>query len=102
MSDWQDISTAPKDGTEIIVGVDVATVWIVRSARYVRADEWYPSEPDDVDGWWSYINSVSQEQLVGIYEPTHWMPQPAPPSPRTEGEQQDDERKHDEPVGGET
>jgi hypothetical protein len=77
---WKPIESAPRDGTEAIVGCDIATVWIVRSARYVKADEWFPPEPDTTDGWWSYSNSVSQEQLGGIYTPTHWlMETPEPP-----------------------
>lgn len=76
---WKPIETAPKDGTEVFVGVDTASVWIARNARFVRADEWLPGEPGDTDGWWSYRNSVSQEKLEGIHEPTHWCPMPVPP-----------------------
>lgn len=75
---WQPIELAPKDGTEVIVGVDVASVWIARNARFVRAEEWMHREPEDTDGWWAYKNSVSQEQLEGIYEPTHFLPMPDP------------------------
>ncbi len=77
--EWQPIETAPRDGTEIIVGVDIASVWIVRNARFVKATNWTPQEPDDVDGWWAQRNSVTQEHLDGIYEPTHWLPMPDPP-----------------------
>lgn len=75
---WQPIETAPRDGTEVIVGVDIATVWIVRSAAFVYGHEWceYPIEKD---GWWAYENSISQELLEGMYEPTYWMPLPNPP-----------------------
>lgn len=73
---WQPIATAPKDESEIIVGFDIADTWIVRSAWYRSAElivhlggEW-----DETDiGWWSYKNSVTQEKLEGIYEPTHWL-----------------------------
>lgn len=81
---WVPIETAPMDGEEVIVGFDVATVWIVRSARFVRADEWCPPEPDTVDGWWAYSNSVSQELLDGLYTPTHWMPLPTLPTVATD------------------
>lgn len=75
-SQWKPIETAPKDGTDIIVGVDIATVWIVRSAWY-RGPEVIEQQPDVFDesdiGWWSYIHSVTQEKLEGIFEPTHWL-----------------------------
>lgn len=77
MSEWMPIETAPTDSTEIIVGVDIATVWIVRSARY-EDDEDFCENLEEI-GWWSYSNSISQELLEGIFEPTHWMPLPKPP-----------------------
>lgn len=80
---WLPIDTAPRDGMTIIVGWDSASVWIVRSARYVRADEWFPQlETDEAgkDGWWSYRNSVGQELLDGYRTPTHWLPMPPPPN----------------------
>src|SRR5687768_480455 len=67
-SGWRSIESAPKDGTEIIVGGEIATVWIVRNARWVQADEWL-EEPEDKDGWWAYRNSITQEMLEDIYEP---------------------------------
>lgn len=80
MSEWQPIETAPRDGTEVLVGKDIATVWIVRNARWVNANDWVPPENDEVDGWWAYRNSVTQELLEGIFEPTHWIPMPQPPA----------------------
>lgn len=76
---WEPIETAPKDGTEIILGKDIATVWIVRNGRWVNPDAWVPPDEEDVGGWWCYRNSVVQEILEGIFEPTHWMPLPNPP-----------------------
>jgi hypothetical protein len=70
---WQPIASAPRDGTDVLVAFEIASVWIVRLARYARGDDWVPSEPGTDDGWWSYCNSVSQEQLDGIYTPTLWM-----------------------------
>lgn len=83
MSEWQPIETAPKDGTTVIVGFDIASVWIVRSACWDDGQGWDSTGFDSLDearGWWSYCNSVSSEKLEGIYEPTHWMPLPPAPS----------------------
>lgn len=82
MSKWKPIETAPKDGREVIVGVDVATAWIVRSAAYSDGEHWQmvgAKSREDDRGWWSYENSVSQEKLDGIYEPTHWLCDTDPP-----------------------
>ncbi len=79
MSKWMPIETAPKDGSEVLLGVEIASVWITRGGFY---DDGYmfdvvgSEKPEDVIGWWSYENSVSQERLEGIYEPTHWAPMP--------------------------
>lgn len=79
MSEWKTIDTAPKDETNIIVGYDFATVWIVHVAWWrevddnLRAFNW----SDDDTGWWSYIeNSMTQTKLEGPHTPTHWMPLP--------------------------
>jgi len=57
MTEWQDISTAPKDGTNLLVtdGETTALGW------HDEFDE--PEEP-----WCGWIKW-----------PTHWMPLPAPP-----------------------
>ena len=86
MAEWQPIETAPKDGTDIIVGRDIGTVWVVHVAWYRTLEEiqemegmgdWAPEH----EGWWSYTRSaVSQEHLMDTWRrPTHWMPLPAPP-----------------------
>ena len=65
--EWQNIETAPKDGTEVLL----------RSARGRIADgAWGQSDGRaNPNCWvWPYINQ----------EPTHW--QPLPPAPSTEGE----------------
>lgn len=69
---WLPIKTAPRDGTEIIVGVDIADTWIVRSAWW-RDGTKIPNFDVEDTGWWSYKNSVTQEMLEGIYAPTHWL-----------------------------
>lgn len=86
MNRWRPISSAPKDGTEVLVWYDFATVPIVHIAFYrsgkVIAEliEFGLSfEPNEV-GWWSYIeNSMTQHQLTKYNTPTHWMPLPPAP-----------------------
>lgn len=74
--EWLPIKSAPKDGRNIIVGADIASVWITRNAFWSDDEFDENSEP----GWWSYRNSVGRELLEGIYEPTHWIPMPYPPN----------------------
>ncbi len=85
---WQPIDTAPKDGTDVLVYHDSATVPIVHIAFYRSEDEWKRSGEfcggwdslEDWEGWWSYtLHSVTQEKLVGHRAPTHWMPLPELP-----------------------
>ena len=76
---WQPIETAPKDGTEILVYKDMATVPVIHIAWYRNKEEWEASGQycggwdtlEEWEGWWSYTEgSVSQSKI----EPTHWMP----------------------------
>lgn len=81
---WLPIETAPRDGTDIIVGFDSASVWIVHVAWWRELEDWMRDDPEwseeDV-GWWSYVNhSVTQEKLEGHRTPTHWMPLPSLPN----------------------
>jgi len=57
---WRDIATAPKDGTEILLG------WkkMVASGHYARL----------TNGW-----ITSRGTYHGIYAPHFWMPLPPPP-----------------------
>lgn len=83
---WSPISTAPKDGTDILVYYEFATVPIVHIAHYStdEFDYWKDegfSSKDEAIGWWSYVeNSVSQHKLEGYNTPTHWMSLPQQPS----------------------
>lgn len=81
---WLPIETAPKDGTDIIIGFDSASVWIVHVAWWRELEDWMRDDSqwseEDV-GWWSYTNhSVTQEKLEGHRTPTHWMPLPSLPN----------------------
>lgn len=80
MINWQTIDTAPKDGTEVLVYIDVATVGVVHIAWWENDehDLWRDQGFDnkaEVIGWWSYTcGSVSQEKLNDYLSPTHWAP----------------------------
>lgn len=80
--EWQPIKTAPRDGTEILVWFDFATVPIVHIAWYRSAEEWERSGQycggwealEMWEGWWSYTeHSVTQSKLEGFKHPTYWM-----------------------------
>ena len=78
---WQPINTAPKDGTRVLlvqgdlIGVgrwhlEESGHWATISEKGgKRTQEW----EDTSSGWWE---DVPQD----MYEPTHWMPLPAPPT----------------------
>ncbi len=75
MIGWQPIETAPKDGTDILVAYEFASVWIAHIAWYRSREGWEDDWKPEHEGWWSYIeNSVSQHKLEGFNAPTHWMP----------------------------
>ena len=69
MTQWQDIETAPKDGTWVLLGgCEYGYEQVV--AR------WYQPPPHEngslmPSDWWDYEHRG--------FKPTHWMPLPAPP-----------------------
>lgn len=62
MSEWRDISDAPKDK-----GAILGFAWIGDS-RMTRVILW-----DEDDGEWYCAGSANR------FHPTHWMPLPSPP-----------------------
>lgn len=69
MSEWQPIESAPRDGTEIQLWAKGE--WFP-NAHWCRSKlGWYEEYWDA--HWCSYSES-------GIYNATHWMPLPTPPS----------------------
>jgi hypothetical protein len=83
------IETAPRDGTEVLVLLDCASVAVVRPAWYRSRKEWEDfgryffgwDSLEEWEGWWSYAsNGVGQEKLEGLQLPTHWYPMSALPS----------------------
>ena len=71
MIDWQPIETAPRDGRDVLIYVDQATVPLVRLAWYKTPKdvEELGGDPEEV-GWWSFYLSCGSEKLS--WEPTHW------------------------------
>ncbi len=67
MDSWQDIETAPKDGTSIILHDEDG--W-VGEALY---------DEDRRDGWYAAVYGTTLIWDGKIDNPIHWMPLPAPP-----------------------
>jgi hypothetical protein len=63
---WQDISTAPKDGTQILIG---GTNW---RGKFFMADAIWR------DGWMLF-HPDEDDYTAESHNPTHWHPLPAPP-----------------------
>ena len=95
MAEWQDISTAPKDGTEILIyreGWQEAprAKWGEHDGEtddgedvifggWFLASEWHTYGVEDgFLGW----NEDVQDGVM----PTHWSPLPASPQPRSDKE----------------
>lgn len=79
---WLDISTAPKDGTEILLAFWQAGVWIVRNGYWDDGNDLPTRAKEDREqmiGWWYFKNCVTQEKLDGVFEPTHWCPMATSP-----------------------
>ncbi|MGE8691489.1 MAG: hypothetical protein ACN6PJ_30380 [Achromobacter sp.] len=94
---WKPISSAPKDGTEILAWRSDCGQFI---ASYTSADS-FPMTQDELDAWdeetlfakdW-FTQWPQAYRLEGIEVPTHWMPLPAAPaaapSPSAPGDAQD-------------
>lgn len=69
--EWQDISTAPKDGSAFLAAQDE---WVYRC-------QWLEEQPDEgppKSGWFDLEN-------LSFEAPTHWMSLPLPPAPQEKG-----------------
>ena len=71
MSDWQPISTAPKDGVVVLT---------------IHEDDLYPQCAFHMGVWMRQTEGPEDMHGPGKWEPlyrtpTHWMPLPEPPNP---------------------
>ena len=68
MSEWQDISTAPKDSTPVLVyGPSDEVAWDYEGGVNCAVMRWGKY------GWEAFYSGID------LLTPTHWMPLPAPP-----------------------
>ncbi len=88
---WQDISTAPKDGTEILGYRSDCDVILI---RYTSMDAFLTES--EMDGYdeetifkedWFFADFVKGGRLQDDEVPTHWMPLPSPPQSRRQDEE---------------
>ena len=70
MSDWQDISTAPKDGTLLLLGRFVKRCLYKRDG-FIVVDRWHLPEHEAGYTGWGKFNKA--------WPPTHWTHLPGPP-----------------------
>jgi len=78
--EWRDISSAPRDGTPILVAVtDPVHPSVVGEA-------WWQGEGGEADWWWAntspgdyYADPIRDRQHGQV---THWQPLPLPPLPK--------------------
>lgn len=82
MSEWQDISTAPKDGTKI----DVWCVNDVFGEPIGRVpDAWWSEEHEEWSAGASWLSRPIEAPVATatgrpVVKVTHWMPKPQPPT----------------------
>ena len=66
MSEWQDITTAPMDGTPVLLSEPYKDDHYVYSGHYSRFMR---------SGYWKCITCEGKPDMF----PTHWQPLPEPP-----------------------
>jgi hypothetical protein len=81
MSDWQPISTAPKDGRRVQLSHE-------RDLSSCRTDSICPVSGFWEDGEWQvsafFLVPFGRSAAVLSGNPTHWMPLPTPPETQDE------------------
>lgn len=80
MSEWQPIETAPRDGTEVILGSLAQTYKGAPVPPRVTIGYWTQDDEPEYEYcdpyWMSWDGGFTKEN-----PPTHWMPLPPPPEP---------------------
>ena len=72
MTEWRDISSAPTDGTKVLVGRFVEKDSFKRNG-FMAVDFWHEPKRDKCrySGWGEFNKQ--------FWPPTHWQPLPEPP-----------------------
>lgn len=76
-SGWMPIESAPKDGTRFLARFRGETIIAKRAAHF---GEWVGINITWYDGG---VSVTSLRDEMGNGGPTHWMPLPEPPEPRS-------------------
>lgn len=103
MSEWQDISTAPKDGTAFQAripghGQDNIIAWTdgLLDENEQDCGGWYfADEQEPPECWTDGVCWAENEDGISSVQPTHWKP--APPAAMKDGDAAcpDAQREHD-------
>lgn len=72
MADWQPISTAPKDGTHVVIYAPRRS-----DGKPRRSRRGCMANVAHFESGWGWSTSPGEYQV----QPTHWMPLPDPPCP---------------------
>jgi hypothetical protein len=79
--EWQDINTAPKDGTTVLIyATEIRLKNIYGIGYYIEKLPFNVLVGRYVDYYWDTISveSYFSTSVLGV-QPTHWMPLPNPP-----------------------
>lgn len=79
--EWQDISTAPKDGTPVMLHGGVADWMHWEGCKRQVIAHWDTEGFYRGGGQWVITYFDSGAAAVCYEDATHWMPLPAPPTP---------------------
>ena len=76
---WRPIAEAPRDGAQVLVCNPFDVEGHISDAYSISCHvaAWWAEENDGRGAWIIYNNMVRDPELH--YDPTHWMPLPAPP-----------------------